>query len=91
MKVFQVSTGNSPVLGCLFALGVLAIAGLLAVGAGVFVLIAPVGLLLWRAIKALLPVSSGDGIPSADAHDTSTAIIDVEATVLPPVLQDESP
>ncbi len=86
MKVFQVSTGQSPVLGCLLVLGIVAVAGLLIVGAGLFVLIAPLGLLVWRVIEAFLPEPAGQ---ERVQTPTTQGVIDVEATVLPPSLESE--
>lgn len=77
---------KSPVLGCLLALGVLVVGGLLALGAGVLVLIAPVGLLLWRVVKAFLPEPTAN--VSEQNHPTP-GVIDVDATVLPPSIEGE--
>ncbi len=79
---------KSPLLGCLLLLGIVVVGGLLAIGAGVFLLIAPVGLLLWRMVKAFLPAPAvTDDVPVQ--HHSTPGVIDVEATVLPPSLEDE--
>lgn len=70
-----------PVLGCLFAVGALVIGGLLALGAGIVVLLAPLGLLAWRLLKQFLPAPAEE--PVATRHE-SPEIIDVESTLLPP-------
>lgn len=76
-------------LGCLLLLGIVVVGGLLAVGAGVFLLIAPVGLLLWRVVKAFLPGPAvAEDVPVQD-HPSTPGVIDVEATVLPPSIEDE--
>ncbi|MDB6075545.1 MAG: hypothetical protein JWO89_3185 [Verrucomicrobiaceae bacterium] len=77
---------KSPLLGCLLLLGLVVVGVLLAVGASVFLLIAPVGLLLWRAVQAFLPAPAQSDVP--EQHYPSTpGVIDVEATVLPPALE----
>ncbi|MDB6139980.1 MAG: hypothetical protein JWO94_3052 [Verrucomicrobiaceae bacterium] len=78
---------KSPVLGCLLALVILVAAGLLAVGAGIVALIAPVGLLLWRAVKGLLLPGPAQDLPVQ--NHPPPGVIDVEATVLPPSLESE--
>ena len=82
-------SSQSPVLGCLLAVGVLVVGGLLAVGAGIAVIVVPVGLLVWRLVKAFLPGPPVDEFAQPQAH-TTPGIIDVEATVLPPQLDHRS-
>ncbi len=84
----------SPVLGCLFALGALVIGGLLALGAGIAVLLAPLGLLAWRLVRKLLPASPPAASPPVSdyADDyVSHGVIDVESTLLPPESDSQLP
>lgn len=88
MKVIHVSTGQSPLMGCLLMLGILVVVALLIVGAGVAAIAVPVGLIIWRVIRFFLPVPASGEVPEQTYSDTP-GVIDVEATVLPPSLKDE--
>ncbi len=88
MKVIHVSAGQSPLMGCLFALGLLVLLALLVVGAGVAALVLPVGLLIWRVVSYFLPAPASGEVPERTSSPTP-GVVDIEATVLPPALKDE--
>ena len=89
MKVIHVSAGQSPLMGCLFALGILIVVALLVVGAGFAALVVPLGLIIWRVVRFFLPApaSAVGEVPEQGYSSTTPGVIDVEATVLPPLLE----
>lgn len=90
MKVIHVSAGQSPLMGCLFALGILVVVALLIAGAGVAAIVVPVVLVIWRIVRFFFPPPApASGEMPERTHSSSPDVIDVEVTVLPPALKDE--
>ena len=75
---------KSGLFGCLVALVGLGIGMVLAVTAGVVALLAPLGLVIWRAVRWVLPQPE-PGIQTPNHEPSASAgVIDVESVVLPP-------
>ena len=79
----------SPLTGCLLLVAVLVVGALVVAGAGVFALVGAAGLLVWRVIKLFLPGSTTE--PTIHETYAEPGVIDVEATLLPPAIQDGQP
>ena len=86
-KPFAVNVRSvSPLTGCLLFVAILVVGALVVAGAGVVALFGAAGLLVWRLVRLFLPGSTME--PTIHETHAEPGVIDVEATVLPPAIQD---